>query len=441
MDFQFIIKTFERPAQIKALLASLEQFYPDHRAWIADDSREPLKTQNPNHRVLPCPFDIGLKAGRQIALGCVQTHWFVLLDDDFIVTERTDLKKLIETASVHGFSFCGGDVIDGPQDKGGRRTHIGTFQFHGSHLHVAEIANPFASEFVQTDVLANFYAARTQDVRELGGWDARLKIWGHEDIFLTAKKAGLKCAFCPDIIVEHWPYSPPFYAFYRNRVKDFWPRIVQEKHGLTSSNMWPRELMQINEEDSYEIRASYRHRKSVPSFDDTHNKDEYQRAVYEMAQWNHNQLGLKTVLDVGCGSAWKLVNILHNAETIGVELEPNLSFLIRTYPNRTWLDGKELDYETIKADLVIVADMLEHVENPRTMLQQIQLVKGVKKLVFSTPERARTSGIDDLGPPNSPYHRREWNLEEFARLIGTYFKVESQTVSAQGTQIILASPL
>ena len=40
------------------------------------------------------------------------------------------------------------------------------------------------------------------------------------------------------------------------------------------------------------------------------------------------------VIDVGCGSGWKLVNYLSKEfTTIGIETEPALSFLRRTYPD------------------------------------------------------------------------------------------------------------
>ena len=42
-----------------------------------------------------------------------------------------------------------------------------------------------------------------------------------------------------------------------------------------------------------------------------------------------------TVIDVGCGSGWKLVNYLSKEfKTIGVETEPALSFLRKTYPDQ-----------------------------------------------------------------------------------------------------------
>ena len=46
-----------------------------------------------------------------------------------------------------------------------------------------------------------------------------------------------------------------------------------------------------------------------------------------------------TIVDVGCGSGWKLVNYLSKEfKTIGMETEPALSFLKQTYPDQIWID-------------------------------------------------------------------------------------------------------
>ena len=41
-----------------------------------------------------------------------------------------------------------------------------------------------------------------------------------------------------------------------------------------------------------------------------------------------------TLIDVGCGAGWKLVHYLSKEfHTIGVETEPAISFLRKTYPD------------------------------------------------------------------------------------------------------------
>ena len=68
----------------------------------------------------------------------------------------------------------------------------------------------------------------------------------------------------------------------------------------------------------------------------------FQKEVYLLAKFLLRRLseqdgnkGRKLgVIDVGCGAGWKLVHHLSNEfNTIGVETEPAISFLRKTYPN------------------------------------------------------------------------------------------------------------
>ena len=48
------------------------------------------------------------------------------------------------------------------------------------------------------------------------------------------------------------------------------------------------------------------------------------------------------VVDIGCGSGYKLVNYISGEfETIGVETEPAISHLRKSYPNEVWIDSGE----------------------------------------------------------------------------------------------------
>ena len=75
-------------------------------------------------------------------------------------------------------------------------------------------------------------------------------------------------------------------------------------------------------------------------FDDTSFKGQYQKEVYMLARGLLRKLGEHsrtklTAIDVGCGSGWKLVNYLSGEfRTVGIETEPALSFLRKTYPDQ-----------------------------------------------------------------------------------------------------------
>ena len=76
-------------------------------------------------------------------------------------------------------------------------------------------------------------------------------------------------------------------------------------------------------------------------FDDTGFTGEFQKEVYMLARtilrkMSKSQSNRKLLaIDVGCGSGWKLVNYLSREfHTIGIETEPALSFLKKTYPEQ-----------------------------------------------------------------------------------------------------------
>ena len=80
----------------------------------------------------------------------------------------------------------------------------------------------------------------------------------------------------------------------------------------------------------------------------------------------------------------------------------------------------------IRDSIVVCADVIEHLMNPNPLLGMIHgmLIQGSKAVVLSTPERDLTYGIGHFGPSPNLCHVREWNVEEFRRVLeGTGFKV------------------
>lgn len=180
-------------------------------------------------------------------------------------------------------------------------------------------------------------------------------------------------------------------------------------------------------------------------WDDTqcHN-DHYQKEVYLLAQklmvhnpqWN-------SVIDIGCGSGYKLIKYLGSYETIGVELPISLGHLHRTYPQRDWREYNDSLFATCSPDLLICADVIEHVEEPDQFLEQLQLFQTVKKFIFSTPDRELVRGPKDMGPPANLAHYREWTIKEFQKYLSHFFLVEEISVVrlAHGTIAAVCSHL
>lgn len=202
--------------------------------------------------------------------------------------------------------------------------------------------------------------------------------------------------------------------------------------GKWNASLQPRE--------QFAIKKGYHHARHAAAFDDTGNTDEWQKEVYELALASMQQEGYRSVMDVGCGSAYKLVNLLGNYQTTGIEVNPTFTWLCRQYPERKWLLFDEADPATLHADVVICADVIEHIKNPDELMKFLQSIH-CRELIISTPERDAVAGKNDYGPPRNTSHYREWNAQEFSEYVSRFFSVDQQWVlpGKSVTQVIKCS--
>ena len=186
----------------------------------------------------------------------------------------------------------------------------------------------------------------------------------------------------------------------------------------------------------YCLPENYVSRASVPHFLDVH-EDQYQNEVYRYARELFDGHGMKSVLDVGCGSGFKLMKYFSDAYTTGMEVEPTLSMVKEKYPDRRWLNADTL---VLRHDLLICSDVIEHLEDPDALLQLIWRIKP-SLIVISTPARELIPGADQSGPPRNIHHTMEWSREEFRRYIGEAFAIDHQrTIPEEYGQLIVCRP-
>ncbi len=191
----------------------------------------------------------------------------------------------------------------------------------------------------------------------------------------------------------------------------------------------------------YGIFPGYAHRAEPGYFDDTGLTDEWQKEVYLHAAELMRAERLRTVYDVGCGSAYKLVHMLGEFETVGFDVPATVEFLRRTYPDRDWRSVLFTERGLERADLVICSDVIEHVPDPDALLSFLEAV-AKRDIVVSTPERnvlyrSMTSRYR-YGPPSNPTHLREWDAAELAAYLGERFDIVRHEIThhAQATQMI-----
>jgi hypothetical protein len=178
----------------------------------------------------------------------------------------------------------------------------------------------------------------------------------------------------------------------------------------------------------YCIKSGYHHADTVEIFDDRFNSDQWQRGVYESALALLNEINGHSVIDVGCGSAYKLIDKFNYYDTVGIELKESYNWLLKKYPEKKWMDFERVIPSDLAADLVICSDVIEHVENPDDLMHFLKKMR-FSRLMISTPERDSVRGKNDFGPPENTTHYREWNKEEFKDFVSKWFNVLSQEIS------------
>lgn len=183
--------------------------------------------------------------------------------------------------------------------------------------------------------------------------------------------------------------------------------------------------------DNYQINTDVGHH-----IDNTYT-DEGQDEVYQYAKKIATENGYKRIIDIGCGSGFKLMKYFSDLKTIGYEVEPAISFLRETYPDKVWRDSGEsevsFNYKNkTKCDLIICSDVIEHILNPDDLLDFLKHFNS-KAIIISTPCRevlCKSDRYKDIyentfyGPPLNPCHVREWTSEEFINYLSNHFIVQ-----------------
>lgn len=157
----------------------------------------------------------------------------------------------------------------------------------------------------------------------------------------------------------------------------------------------------------------------------------YQWHVYDYALKLIRKYNIKNVLDVGCGPATKLMDMLSNeAEIYAIDQPSAIEYCKATYNKGNFYADNFEEPKVclnVQAGLIICSDVIEHMENPDTLLNYIKRFSNKETLVlFSTPNRDRLRGKNCLISKKKE-HIREWNSGEFkAYLEESGFKILEQ---------------
>ncbi len=193
--------------------------------------------------------------------------------------------------------------------------------------------------------------------------------------------------------------------------------------------------------DNYCINRLYQARTEYHHYDDSDLEDQWQLEVYLHALGLMKKHKLQSIVDIGCGSAYKLMTYFDGYNTLGLELPVNVAILKEKYPEHEWQVSDFSKKPGISTDVVVCSDVIEHLVNPDELLDYIKQI-NFKYLILSTPDRAlmhKRWHKNYYGPPKNKAHVREWTFNEFRHYIAQHFDIIDHRVTnlAQVTQTVV----
>ena len=184
------------------------------------------------------------------------------------------------------------------------------------------------------------------------------------------------------------------------------------------------------------LPAGYMRRDKEHYYGDTVNTDNWQADVYRLAAALHPQ----SVLDVGCGSAYKTLQHFATCRLCGTDVSRTVAWLRAKYPQLDWRESDFAARWPERYDLVIMADVLEHLLDPLAALAfAVAHLAPAGALLVSTPARDYLTAAycRPMGPPRNGAHVQEWNHSELVELLGRFAAVQFAAISPPHTSVVL----
>lgn len=201
-DITVLIKSFKRPEATERLIESIKQYYPDLPYLVLDDSDEQSEYG----------FDIGVSRWRNILVSKCQTPYCMILDDDCIFTEKTDIKLALELIGDNDI-LCVQEI-----SNGAKTSFLWRFDVDGDTVRYLPW-EPY--QFCN-----NIFIAKTDSLRKYP-WDDKLKMGEHFAYFFK-HRGNLKIWFTDKVEVRHEHVDVYDYRQYRNRSTEYVKQFMKD---------------------------------------------------------------------------------------------------------------------------------------------------------------------------------------------------------------------
>ncbi|MFY0543718.1 methyltransferase domain-containing protein [Brevibacillus sp. H7] len=185
-----------------------------------------------------------------------------------------------------------------------------------------------------------------------------------------------------------------------------------------------QELINAATANHYCMNSKYKTRLK-PKYYSLLDDGAYQPNVYRLAKFIAERIKCQNIIDIGSASASKLTAFHPRFHIIGVDFGANVQYCREKFSFGTWIDHNldtpamlTIPDEIVKDSIIICADVIEHLINPGYLLCNLRkLLDSAPICLLSTPDRVRVRGNNHKGPPPNSAHVREWNSDEFIKLL------------------------
>ena len=202
-----IIPTRGYSKPLHRLQRSLKRTYPRLKVLVADEGVD--SPASGDGRSIRLPVGAGRAAACNAMLARLRTPYFLLLDEQCEIGKETRLEQLLEFIMLDNLDVASGDFI-GCQKKFWfflrqmPQPGHGILELAGDQLTVLAGHRSAGEGFYWCDMVHNFFVARTDKVRAIGGWDPELKNDEREEFFVRAHRHGLRVGIVPEVTARYW---------------------------------------------------------------------------------------------------------------------------------------------------------------------------------------------------------------------------------------------
>jgi GT2 family glycosyltransferase len=206
-----VVRNFERPKSLRRLVRSVRRSYPQLRLLVADDSSEPRPVKGVDW--LQLPSDSGRAACQNALLARVRTPYFLLLDNSAELHRGTRVEQLLQLLVDDKLDVAAGELVACRRrlllfSRRRLQSEHGLCELARDQLSLTRGVRSHGEGFSWCDLVGNFYVARTNKVRTLGGWDPELRDDEREEFFVRAQRHGLRVGLAPEVTIWHWHETP-----------------------------------------------------------------------------------------------------------------------------------------------------------------------------------------------------------------------------------------